>query len=104
MAINYESISMNIISNAGNAKSLAFEAIQFAKKGEFNIAENNIEEANQAIALASQAHFEVITEEGKGQPLNFSVLFIHAEDQLMTTQMIIELSKEIIELYKKINN
>lgn len=103
MAINYESISMNIISNAGNAKSLAFEAIQFAKNGDWQNAEKNIEEANQAIALANQAHFEVIAEEGKGKILNFSVLFLHAEDQLMTTQMVIEISKEIIELYQKIN-
>lgn len=102
MTINYASISMNIISNAGNAKSLAFEAIQFAKKGDFKTAENNIEAANQAIALANQAHFEVIAEEGKGQLLDFSVLFLHAEDQLMTTQMVIEFSKEIIELYQKI--
>lgn len=103
MKNNFEAISMNIISIVGNAKSLAFEAIQNAKQGYFNSAQKNIKEAEQALNLANQEHFEIIDKETKGEKFDFSILFLHAEDQLMSSQMVIELSKEIIELYKKIN-
>lgn len=52
-----------------------------------------IDEANDNITKALQSHMSVIVEEGKGYQLFFSVLFMHSEDHLLTTQMMIEISK-----------
>ncbi|WP_425381388.1 PTS lactose/cellobiose transporter subunit IIA [Spiroplasma endosymbiont of Polydrusus pterygomalis] len=54
--------------------------------------------AGKAKSLAMQAIS--IAKEGQGYQLPFSVLFMHAEDQLNSSQMIIEISKEFINLYK----
>ena len=41
---------LNIIVNSGEAKSLAFESIQLAKKGELEAAEEKLEEAKQVLS------------------------------------------------------
>lgn len=101
-AINWEQISFTIITEAGEAKSLAMEAIFAAKEKNFELAKTKIAESNKAIAKASHRHFEVIQKEAQGEQLDFKVLFMHAEDQLLTTQTLILLAKEIIDLHKSI--
>lgn len=99
--IDWEKISMGIITEAGVAKSLAMEAIFHAKKGQMKEADAKLDEANKTIGKASHLHFEVIQEEAKGNQLEFKVLFLHAEDQLLTTQTLILLAKEFVDVYKK---
>ncbi|WP_338961857.1 PTS lactose/cellobiose transporter subunit IIA [Spiroplasma endosymbiont of Lasioglossum villosulum] len=101
--IDFEKISLEIISSAGKAKFLAIEAITLAKEAQFETALKMIDEANDNITKALQSHMSVIVEEGKGYQLPFSVLFMHSEDHLLTTQMMIEISKEFINLYQFIN-
>ena len=52
MTLNIEEISFQIILNGGNARSLAAESINHAKAGEFKLAEQKIEEANEAMTIA----------------------------------------------------
>lgn len=100
ISFDFEKNSFAIITYAGKAKSLAMEAISIAKKGQYKMSLQMIDEANQSIVKALQVHMMIIAKEGQGYQLPFSVLFMHAEDQLMTTQMIIEISKEFINLYE----
>lgn len=99
--INWEQVSMNIIVEAGSAKSSAMEAIFLAKDNKFEEAQEKMNEANVSIGEASHAHFEVIQKEASGVQLEFKVLFLHAEDQLLSTQTLILLAQEIIDLHKK---
>lgn len=100
--INWEHISFGIITEAGGAKSSAMEALYAAKKNDFNLAEKLLKEANEQIGHASHLHFDVIQAEANGEQLEYKVLFLHAEDQLLSTQTLIILVEEMIELYKKI--
>lgn len=100
--INWELISMEIISNVGYAKSNVIIAIQEAKEGNFNKALLLIDEAEEKMIIAEQAHMDVIVQEAKGTKHPFSVLFIHAEDQMLTTQMLILIGKELIEIHTKL--
>lgn len=99
--INWEQVSFNIISEAGSAKSSAMEAIFAAKEGNFELASEKLKTANEELAHASHEHFEVITAEAQGEQLEFKVLFLHAEDQLLSTQTLVLLVGEMIEMYKK---
>ncbi|AGR40898.1 PTS lactose/cellobiose transporter subunit IIA [Spiroplasma taiwanense] len=98
--INLEEVSMFIISSAGIAKSNAILAIKAAKKLEFEKAEELLKIAEQEMINAHHAHFEVVSREATGKQLDFKLLFVHAEDQFLTTQAMIDLSKEMIEMYK----
>ncbi|WP_348735613.1 PTS lactose/cellobiose transporter subunit IIA [Spiroplasma endosymbiont of Ammophila pubescens] len=100
--INFEEVSFGIITYAGMAKSNALIAIKSAKEGKTADANNLIIEAEQNIIEAEKQHMTIIQEEAQGIKHQIPVLFIHAEDQMMTAQIVIELSKEFIELYDKL--
>lgn len=99
--MDIEEISFQIILNGGNARSLAAEAINFAKAGEFDKAEQKIEEANEAMIIAHRFQTDLIQGEARGEKVEIRLIFIHAQDHLMNAMTVIDLAKEIIELYKK---
>ncbi|WP_040978585.1 PTS lactose/cellobiose transporter subunit IIA [Oceanobacillus jeddahense] len=96
-----ESICMQIISNAGTARSLILEALQEARQGNFLKGEKKMNEANTFFVDAHQIHGQLIQKEAQGEGAPFSLLFMHAEDQLMNTETIKYLSKEMFFMYKK---
>lgn len=96
-------ISMMLITHVGMAKSSAMMAIQSAKEGNFEQATTHIEEASKEITEGQKYHFQALEEDAKSEDgLKMNVLFIHAEDQMLTSQMTIELAKEFVELYKRL--
>jgi len=102
--LDWEKISFQIITEAGTAKSDAMEALYAAKDGNYDLAKEKMKSANETIGKASHAHFEVIQKEAQGEQLEFKVLFLHAEDQLLTTQTLILLVEELIAVHKKIDS
>nr|WP_273380519.1 PTS lactose/cellobiose transporter subunit IIA [Symbiobacterium thermophilum] len=102
--VNLEEISFHIILHGGNARSLAMEAIKHAKIGEFDLAEQKIEEANEEMRKAHRFQTDLIQEEARGEKIEIRILLIHAQDHLMNAMTVIDLAQEIIELYKKLIN
>lgn len=97
-------IAFQIISNVGSAKSLVMEALYAAKEGNFALAEEKLEESKKYFVDGHKVHASLIQKEAAGEKLEFSLLFMHAEDQLMNTETISELVKEMIDIYKRIDN
>jgi len=95
-----ELISFKIISAVGTAKSMYVEAIQEAKKGNFNEAERLMEEGAQVFTQGHHAHGSLIQKEASGEKVEFNLLLMHAEDQLMTTETFKLIAEEFIELYR----
>ncbi|MBQ6217231.1 MAG: PTS lactose/cellobiose transporter subunit IIA [Erysipelotrichaceae bacterium] len=93
-------VSMNIILNAGDARTEAFGALELAKKGEFGAAAEKIKNAEEAIRQAHQAQTDVLQEEMSGEAHELCILFIHAQDTLMTIKSELSMIKEMIDLYK----
>lgn len=101
MESNEENL-LNIIVNSGEAKSLAFESIQLAKNGEFEAAEKKLGEARQEQLKAHNAQTELLVKEVNGEQTPFSMLLVHAQDHLMNSVTFVDLSKEIVELYRRL--
>ncbi|WAA10123.1 PTS lactose/cellobiose transporter subunit IIA [Fervidibacillus albus] len=101
--MNIEEVSFQIILNGGNARSLAMEAIELAKKGQFDAAEQKIEEANEAMSIAHRYQTDLVQGEARGEKVEIRILLIHAQDHLMNAMTVIDLAKEIIQVYKKVN-
>lgn len=95
-------IVMGIIMAGGNAKAHAVEAITAAKKGDFTEAEKKLEETNQAIVDAHNTQTEMLTAEARGEHTPIDLYMVHAQDHLMTGITFVDLSKEIVEVYKKV--
>lgn len=94
-------IAFQMISNVGSAKSLVMEALYAAKDGDFALAEEKLEESRQYFVEGHKVHASLIQKEAAGDKVKLSLLFMHAEDQLMNTETISELVKEMIEMYKR---
>lgn len=101
MESNEENL-LNIIVNSGEAKSLAFEAIQMAKLGEMEDAKGKLEEAKKVQIKAHNAQTELLVKEVNGEQTPFSILLVHAQDHLMNSITFVDLAKEIVELYDDI--
>lgn len=99
-----ELMAFEIISNVGMGKSLAIEAIREARENNFEEAEKKIEEAKDFLIQGHHAHAGLITKEANGENLPFSLIIMHAEDQLMSAETIKDIAIELIELNKKIAN
>lgn len=93
---------MGLIVNAGNAKSDAMEAIQAAKKGEFEEADEKLKAAEAALVEAHHAQTKLLTAEANGETLPITLLTIHSQDHLMTSITFNDLAKEVIDVYRRL--
>jgi len=99
-----EMISFGIIANAGDARSYAFGALEAAKAGNFEEAEELLKKSNDAAVEAHHMQTELLVNEANGQKTPVDVLLVHAQDHLMTSMLAVELIKELITIYKNRNN
>ena len=96
-------VIMGLIMNAGDAKSNAMEAIQLAKEGQFEEASAKIEAAEQALIQAHHSQTEMLTQEAQGTSVEISLLTVHSQDHLMTSITFVDLAKELVEIYQRID-
>ena len=99
-----ELISFQIISNVGTAKSMYIQAIQKAKNNDFEEAERLMQEGTEVFGEGHKAHGSLIRQEASGNLVDFSLLLMHAEDQLMTAETFKIVAQEFIDLYRQINS
>lgn len=99
-----EMLVMNLIVDAGSAKSFAMQAIALAKAGEFTAAEQALEDANSEMMKAHRVQTDLIQNEAKGNKTEIDLFMVHAQDHVMTAILAKDLAGEMVELYKKINS
>lgn len=97
-----ELIAFEIISNVGMAKSLAVEALRDVREGNYDVAEEKMKEASDYLVKGHHAHTSLIQQEASGEKVEFSLIIMHAEDQMMSTETIKLLAEEMIEMYKEL--
>lgn len=94
--------AMSLIVFGGDAKSSAMEAIYAAKKGDFDNAEQKVEQAEQSLTEAHQIQTKMLTEEAQGKQQDLTLLTVHSQDHLMTAIAFNDIAKEMIDLYKAV--
>lgn len=100
--MDLEEAVMGIIVNAGQARSLCFEALRHAKNGQFDEAQGLIKEAQQFANLAHRVQTQLIEhDEGEGKT-KMTLVMVHAQDHLMTSMLAKELVTEMIELHQRL--
>ena len=97
-------VVMGIIMQAGNAKAAAMQAITAAKEGNFDKADEFIKQANKDLVNAHNVQTDMLTKEAQGDHVNVELYMVHAQDHLMTAITFIDVAKEMVELYKKIDH
>lgn len=98
-----ELASFQMISATGTARSCLMEALELARKKDFEEAKAKIEEADKHLTEGHHGHADLIQQEAKGEQVPFSLLFMHAEDQLMTTYLLRDMALEMLKMYEVIH-
>ena len=97
-----EQVVINLIVNSGSARSSAIEAIQYAKAGDLDKAEESLQNAKETVNDAHHAQTELIQGEIRGEKTPLNLLMVHAQDHLMTTMTLLEVAKEMLVLHRKV--
>lgn len=94
---------MALIINSGNARSLAYEALAFAKQGDFIQADVTLQSARAALNDAHLVQTKLIEQDQGEGKTKMTLIMVHAQDHLMTSMLARELIAEMIALYKKLS-
>lgn len=95
-------VSMDIILHAGDARVQVMQAFEYCDQNQFDKARENLEYARNEITIAHKAQTDIIQEEMSGKKHEFCLLFIHAQDTLMSINSEINLAEKMIHLYENI--
>lgn len=98
-----DQLALSIISKAGDAKSKLFEALEVLNE------ENDKEKFDDLIkdseSLLNEAHkmqFELLASESNNKEHEISYLLVHAQDHLMTTLSLVEITTSLIDYIHKL--
>lgn len=94
----YENTIMELIIQGGNARSLALQAIQAARRKQKEQAAKLMEECEEAMLKAHEVQTALIREELEGRPAQMNLLAVHAQDHVMNAITVKDLASEIIEI------
>lgn len=97
-----ELLSFQMISFNGSARSCFVEAIAAAKEGDFERAESLMAEGEEQFTEGHRVHAQLIQQEAQNGSTDISLLLIHAEDQMMSAEVMKILAAELIDIHKKI--
>jgi len=96
-----EMVIMNLIVDAGSAKSYAMEAIRLAKEGCIEEAREALQNADAEMAKAHHAQTDLIQKEAKGEHTEINLFMVHAQDHIMTAILAKDLAGEFVDLYER---
>ncbi|WP_323617145.1 PTS lactose/cellobiose transporter subunit IIA [Erysipelothrix rhusiopathiae] len=97
-----ELLSFQMISFNGSARSCFVEAIQAAKEGDFERAEQTMAEGEEQFVEGHRVHAQLIQQEAQNGATQVNLLLIHAEDQMMSAEVLKIMATELIDIHKKI--
>ncbi|MFS2225478.1 PTS lactose/cellobiose transporter subunit IIA [Pantoea sp. B65] len=100
--MDFEQIMMELLINAGEARSHAMSAIQFARKREWQNADEALAASVEAAKAAHHIQTRLIgADEGVGK-VPVTLILVHAQDHLMNAMLCRDLAEEIVLLRKEI--
>lgn len=88
-----DQIIMGLILNAGDAKQHIYQALSFAKEGDYESSEDEIAKADAALLEAHNLQTQFLAQEAGGTKTEITALFVHSQDHLMTSITEINLIK-----------
>ncbi|SES95642.1 PTS lactose/cellobiose transporter subunit IIA [Anaerobranca gottschalkii] len=96
-----EKVIFEIILHAGNARAEAYEALKWAEQGEFDKSKEHMRKSDVEIGIAHKAQTDMIQKEVAGEKIDISLLFVHAQDHLMTAIAEKTLIENLVKMHEK---
>ncbi|MDN2453329.1 PTS lactose/cellobiose transporter subunit IIA [Lactobacillus sp. UCMA15818] len=93
--------TMEIIINAGDARDFISKALDQVADSNYVAAKDLMEQANQKLVIAHRIQTRELQKEAEGSTVEYSVLFTHAQDTIMTIMSEYNLTKKLINIFEK---
>lgn len=91
-----------VILHAGNAKTQCLQAIDYAEEGEFEKAQECLENAQQEINEAHKGHSDSLVKIANGEAVAVDVILIHAQDHLTSATTLHLMAEKMVRMYQRI--
>lgn len=92
--------AMGIILSAGDARLFCKEALDAIAVYDIDLAKEKMKEAQEKITEAHRIQTDAIQEETRGTESEYTLLFSHAQDTLMTVYSEINIAKQMIKIFE----
>ena len=99
--IALEEAVMEIIVNAGQSRSLCFEALHAARQGNIDEAKSLLREADGYARQAHKMQTKLIEQDAGEARQPMTLIMVHAQDHLMNSLLAREFSEELMHLYQR---
>ena len=97
------SVAMQIVIHAGDGRNLIMEALDCTAEGKYDQAEDKLKDAKEELRQAHIFQTEIVQSEAAGQKYEYSLLFTHAHDTVMTVCMEMNLARKMITMYRELD-
>lgn len=94
------SVAMSVILNAGDGREKVDQALEKMAVFAFDEAVTLLAEAEKDIVKAHNAQTEVIQSQAGGEDMEYSLLFIHAQDTVMTITTELRMAQRMLPIFK----
>jgi PTS system cellobiose-specific IIA component len=96
-------VAMEVIMNAGDGRD-KIEALAAMAEGKLDEVDKLLEEAEALIVKAHNAQTEVIQSQVSGESMEYSLLFVHAQDTVMTITTELRMTQKLLPIVKMLLN
>ena len=101
-AIDISAVAMEVILNTGDGRTCIDQALDSLAEFDFDAAEEHLAQADAKILTAHKVQTATIQAQAAGEEVEYSLLFTHAQDTLMTTMILEKQARFTIDAYKRI--
>lgn len=98
--ININETAMEVILHAGNGRLKIDEAFEKMAVFAFDEAEELLNQAEKEIVKAHVAQTSVIQSQVSGNEIEYSLLFIHAQDTIMTINTELRMTQKMLAVFR----
>jgi len=93
-----------VIAYAGDSKSASMEAIEEARKGNFDIAESLLKKSSEALLKAHEVHTELLVHESREKDMAISMILVHASNHFSIAELTRDMAEQFVKLYKEVKS
>lgn len=93
-------VGFEIVAFAGEARSKLILALDEAEKKNFVKADELMAEANASLIEAHKSQTQMLAAEARGETMEIGFIMVHAQDHLMTTMLLRDVMKHLINVYR----
>lgn len=89
-------VAMEVILNAGDGRTCIDQALESMAQLDFDAVEAHLKEAEAKILKAHNAQTDTIQRQAAGEDVEYSLLFTHAQDTLMTISAELHMAQKMV--------